>query len=298
MHIEVANSEGNLIVRDSMVAAFFTKRPYPELAKAYGDVFELWLDQTPDDAKRWAIIGPHGDEYKPFKELARARAEFNTARAKTRNICALKIGGPQRLNPDYKFTFVGVRDLAKNRANMLEIRSPTSEVEGTNVDRYVESVHRVAQRLPFDSGYASPALTHGAQGHQAAFAKEARKWAFRHPGFDMPNNEGTAAGIAQKLRGAYWLTFLGPWALEQVGGQSALRKALPEDVQMQSAGVGVMLRVGKHPELGDVNKGHKLPVLRAMAKVLEAASRFDDAFLDNIFVDETQRARWERRHLD
>jgi hypothetical protein len=298
MQIEAKNRDGNLLVRESVVAAFFVKRPYPEIAKGYGLVFEQWLQQTPEDAKKWGIIGPHGDEYKPIKQLTRARAEFDAARAKTRNLSALKIGGPQRINPDYKFTFVGVRDLAKNRANMFEIRTPVAEIEGDNVERYVDRIQEIAELVAFDSGYASIALTYGAHSQQLDFAKEARKWAFRHPGFDMPNNESSTAGIAQRIRGAYWLTFLGPWALEQLGGRSALKTALPAGIDLLQVGAGTMLRVGKYPEAGDVNKGDKLPMLRALAKILEPVTLFGDALLDNLFVSEDQRARWERRHLD
>jgi Protein of unknown function (DUF3396) len=300
MHVEKRDDDGELLVRDSLVAAFFSKLTYPKLAKSFGDVFEQWLENTPEDAKRFAIIGPHGDEFKPFnpKQVARARAEFDLARAKTRNICAVDLGGPQRLNPDHRFSFLGVRDLSDDRTNVVEVRSPSGDAESTNVECYVENLRKMAEQIPYDSGYASPALTYGVHSQQTDFAKAARKWAFRHPGFDMPNSQGTNAGLERKLRGAYWLTFVGPWALEKLGRHAALRKALPKEIELQPVGAGVMLRAGKYPEVGDVNKGDRLPLLRAMAKVLEPVTLFDDAFLDNLFVDDSQRARWERRHLD
>jgi hypothetical protein len=56
MHISIMDDEGDLLVRDAVVVAFFSKRPYPKLAKAFGEVFEWWLGATPDDAKRWACV--------------------------------------------------------------------------------------------------------------------------------------------------------------------------------------------------------------------------------------------------
>ena len=50
MHIEVKNERGGLLVRDSLVAAFFSQRSYPELAKSFGKVFEHWLEKAEDDA--------------------------------------------------------------------------------------------------------------------------------------------------------------------------------------------------------------------------------------------------------
>jgi hypothetical protein len=300
IHIEKKDEDGELLVRDSLLATFFSNRPYPDLAKAFGDVFEEWWEQTPDEAKRWAIIGPDADEFRAFtaKQLTRAKAEFYPARAKTREMCALEIGGPEKINPDYRFTFIGARDLDDDETNFIQIQSPSGEAEGSGADAYVERVCGVAERIPFDSGYASPALVYGVHSQQTEFAEAARKWAFRHPGFDMPNNGGTNSGLGQRLRGAYWLTFVGPWALKKLGGQATLRKALPKEIEVSKVGSGVLLRAGKHPELGDVNKGQRLPQLRTMAKALEPVTLFEDGFLDNIFVDEEQRARWERRHLD
>ena len=300
MKVEVKDKRGSLVVRDSLVAAFFCKRPYPELAKAFGKAFDLWFSKTPEEAKKWALIGAHADEYKAFdpKKPSRALAEFDPARAKTRDICSLEMGGPIQINSDYHFSFTGSRDLNEKRSNFLEVRFPSHEAEPDRVDAYVSFIAKLAELLPYDSGYASLALTCGGMSMQDAFAQAAAKWAFRHPGFDMPSNNNTTAGIRQKVRGAYWITFIGPPALGELGGEDALRKALPKEIEVKPAGAGVMLRAGKVPELGDVNKRDKLPLLRAMAKVLEPVTQLNDTFLNAMFVDPGEIGRWLRRHLD
>jgi hypothetical protein len=73
---------------------------------------------------------------------------------------------------------------------------------------------------------------------------------------------------------------------------------LPSEIEVAPIRAGVMLRAGKCPEVGDVNRRERLPLLRAMAKVLEPVTLFKDGFLNNIFVDVDQLLRWERRHLD
>ncbi len=299
MHIEVREPDGDLLVRDSIVAAFFCKKSYPSVAAEFGRVFASWLARTPEDARRFAAIGAHAEEFKPLtsRSLARARVEFDPARAKTRDMCSLDICGPQEINADRMFHFSGSRDLAAEETCDLEIRTPTSEVEN-NPDEYVEFVRRVAELIPYDSGYASPALVFGVDAQQLKFARAARAWAFRHPGFDLPKNDATGFALGSKLRGAYWLTFVGPDALARLGGETALQSALPVEVEVQPAGIGVMLRLGKMPEVGDVNRMENLPIVRATAKVLEPVSRFNDNFLNHNFIDSDERARWERRHLD
>jgi hypothetical protein len=194
--------------------------------------------------------------------------------------------------------FAGSRDLRGDKTNVLEIRSPSTAADQSHVEDYVQRIRRVAEQVPYDGGYASLALTWGVDSQKRAFADAARRWAFRHPGFDMPNKGSSRFSVGAKLRGAYWLTFVGPKALETLGGEAGLRKALPKEINVQPAGAGVMLRASQLPDVGDVNQMQPLPELRAMAKVLEKVSLFGDTFLNNLFTDEDQRARWERRHLD
>jgi len=301
MQIAVKNDEGELVVRDAQLAAFFIQRPYRDLATAFREVFDYWVSRSPEPARTWALIGPDADEYKPFgpKLLSRAMAQFDPARAKRIDMSSLEIGGPQETNPDYSFAFIGDNDIEEDETNLIEIRYPSLEPE--NVEHYVETIRQIAARIPYDSGYASPALTHLGDRQKAEFAKAARKWAFRHPGFDMPENDGTNSAIGRRLRGAYWITFVGPWALKKLGGEEALRKALTKDtreIEVARAGNGVMIRAGRLPELGDVNRGDKLPLLRAVAAILEPVILTGDRFLNGIFRDEDERASWERRHLD
>jgi hypothetical protein len=280
--------------------AVFCRQPFPKLAGAFRDVFENWLVWTPEDAKRWACIGPNADEDRPFnsKMLARARAQLDPARAKVSDLCSLQLGGPQETNPDYRFDFCGSRDLEDDETNWLEIRSPAICADATRIEQYVAFVRSVAARLPYASGHASLALVYGTDGQRHGFAQEARRWSFRHPGFDVPDTHGTSFRIASSIRGPFWLTLVGSDALQELGGAAILKRKLPREVVVEEIGAGLMLRTSQFPEIGDVNRRDDLPVLRATARVLEKVTLFNDNSLDGIFVDEDARARWERRHLD
>jgi hypothetical protein len=49
----------------------------------------------------------------------------------------------------------------------------------------------------------------------------------RYPGLDLYRLGDTSRRIGARARGAYWLTFLGPPLLGQLGGRVALRELLP-----------------------------------------------------------------------
>jgi hypothetical protein len=300
MRIEKRDQDGDLLVRDGLVAVFFMKVPHPQLAAVLSRVYEEWLARTPAEAKLWGTIGANADETKPMtaKLLSRSRDELDPKRAKVRDLNFVEIGGPEEENPAYRFYVESARDLDDDETNVIEIRSPSGEANAASVERYVAAVKALAEQLPYESGYASLALLGGSQSQESAFGRAARRWAFRHPGFDLPNSDGSNTGIGERMRGAYWLTFVGPRALKKVGGKSGLRSILPDPVQLDDAGVGVVLRAGTLPEVGDVNKGQRLPLVRAVAKALESVSMFDDTFLNVIFDDADDSVRWQRRHID
>jgi hypothetical protein len=299
MRVRKTDRDGELAVRDSLVAVFFFQRPYPKLVKTFGEVFELWLARVSDDAKRWAMVGPDAEEYKRVdpRVLTRARSQLDPAKTKKGDMYALELGGPEEINPTYQFVFEGSKDIQDDETNYLELRFASEDAAPARVEDLVEFLTLVASKLPFDSGYASLALTVGVESQQDEYAKKAAPLLFRHPGFDVPNSGATNSGMGKRVRGAYWLTFLGAEALEKLGGGKKLRKNLASEIEQREVGPGVMLRAGKVPEVGDVNKGDTLPLLRSLAKTLEPVLNLDDRYLDNMFVDEDARAKWERRHL-
>jgi hypothetical protein len=298
--IRVKDEYGELLVRDSFVVAFFCRRPLRKVAEGFGACFELWLDKVPSDAKKWCVVGPNADSYSPVtaRRLSRAQSQFQLARIKPEEIRALRIGGPQEINPDYWFHASAHENLEDSETSVLEIRFPTTVLETPGVSWLLDFVKHVAVLVPYDSGYASLGLTWGVDSQLIDFPEAVRGHAFRHPGFDVADNGGTAFNIADKLRGAYWLTFVGQEALSVLGGPEKLRRKLDRRISMLSAGAGWMLQAGDRPEPGDVNNGEYLPLLRSLAKVLEPVMFFNDEALGQLFEvdeDEEDLERWERR---
>ena len=131
--------------------------------------------------------------------------------------------------------------------------------------------------------------------------KQARALTKRYPGYDVAHNSVGRAWLGKKIRGARWLSFLGPELTKQLGGVKRLKKAFEEPITVTKVGQGNMIRAGIMPELGDKNQKKDTPLLREIAKVLESATAFGEIVLlrtDFASRNESALESWERRFLD
>jgi hypothetical protein len=71
-------------------------------------------------------------------------------------------------------------------------------------------------------------------------------------------------------------------------------------VEVRQTGGVVIIQAGRVPELGDRNRQQDLPLLRAVARLLEPVTLFRELDLLSYFAnfDEDLLQRWERRFLD
>jgi hypothetical protein len=109
----------------------------------------------------------------------------------------------------------------------------------------------------------------------------------------------THVHIDKRVRGARWITILGPDLVKKLGGDSKLRKELPAPIVVSNVGPSVIIRAGVTPELGDVNRKLDTPLLKKVAKVLEPVTLFEELDMLSYFAnfDEDTLKRWERRFL-
>jgi hypothetical protein len=300
MRIREQNDEDGLFLRDGLVVAFFCKQPGAELMPRLARVLEGWLDRVPPQSKRWGLIGASSETFKPWTAQLekRVKAQLDPSQLKS-SMFALELGGPEKSNPAYCFLSVGSKQppADKPKTSVLELRFPSEFADADHVEEAVTYIRSVAETLPYDSGYASLALL-CVQAQEFAFSRAAAPLVRRHPGFDVPGNDGKRIFLDRQLPGAYWLTFIGPTSLGKLGGAEALRGALDPAIALEPVGAGIMLRAGPLPELGDIERGEKLPLLRNMAQVLAPATQSGTKILNHLFPDEASRERWERRYFD
>ncbi|MGC4070378.1 MAG: DUF3396 domain-containing protein [Polyangiaceae bacterium] len=159
---------------------------------------------------------------------------------------------------------------------------------------FIDALRRMAEGVPFASGYCSLAL------HSKAWPSNdvIRPLALRHPGIDIPDND-CACDLGTQIRGAYWLTLLGQPALLGLGKlPSDVKAELGPEITVHELANGVLLQAGERSEPGDVESGDVLPLIRRVAKYLEpiqlyqrVAVLFDDLALCNEWAEEALEVR-------
>jgi hypothetical protein len=299
-NIRLYSPDDILLARDNWVIAFFLPEPFPPVAQAARAAFDLWRATAPADAIKWALVGASAGEAKPVgpKTLDRCIGMLDPAAAARREITAFRLFGPAPDTPGHLFEVVGDRErgegFLERLVGLIQIWFPTEFLTPRAV---AEFACRVAELLPYISGYVAPALAFGSGVDTAAAGQAIRGLAFRHPGYDLPRNKHTRYKLGQQLIGARWITFLGPQQVEQLGGPDAIAAAVP-GVTVAAVGHGLMLRAGDEPETGDVNRRVDTPLLRVVAKAIEPITLFGNPALEEVFGNDPDALdRWEQRFL-
>jgi Protein of unknown function (DUF3396) len=293
---------GRIYLREAMSVVLFFEPPVHEAVDGLRRAFEFYLGKVPTNALTWSSVGATSEEWKPMVKttISRCLGQLNKEAAAKRKVTSFEltdgeVGGGA---PGYSFKVIGrPREEAwPDTLGLLQMTFPMETVDDGTVDPFVKFCKQGAALIPFVSGYAAPGLQ-WAEVNSGLAADESKAIAIRHPGYDVQNNSATRLHLGKRTRGAYWLTFLGPELVEALGGSEQLRNSFPKPIDVEPVGAGVMIRAGALPELGDVNKGIGVPLLRAVAKVIEPVTFFGDRALLGQFTnfDEDYFKRWDRR---
>lgn len=292
------NEFGHARLRRSILAAFFVRRPIAEVGDAFQRLFEAWLAFVPEEAKKWCSIGPHSEDSKPFATsmIKRCKAELDPLRAAKRELGSFEILGPENSASEYEF-----RVKVSSRVNgvytscqVAEFVFPLSFGEPPANDGLIAFLKGATAELPVDSGYLAPALSFPSKRDLSGARAMIAPLAMRHPGYDVPDNTSSSKKVGGLCRGARWITILGPDQVATLGTMEPLANV--PGIAISSWGGGSMIRAGERAEIGDVNAGERLPLLRAVARHIQPISLFDDIYLDSVLG--MYREAWERRFLD
>jgi len=166
-------------------------------------------------------------------------------------------------------------------------------------DQVVRLVQDALAEFPLASGYCAYSLLWD---HDPAVEAATCKWAApllrRHPGLNYGEAVSIANASEKGLAVVNWLTLLGPGLAAAMGGVEALARLAPADVNVLPLGpAGALLRAGKAPALGDVNRGDPLPLYHAVGRMLAPVVAPDEA-LDEVAVKGMQgdeAYEWFRR---
>lgn len=297
---------GMVYLRDGITVAFFIPTPLHEVVEPIRAVFDEFLKMIPTDALRWESIGAGSEEWRPVTRTTydRCRAQLKREAALRRSLTSFELtdGDQGGEAPSHGIVVIGNPtdpELPEER-NLLQMYFPSETIAAGNVNDFVRKICSMAAKLSCAYGYASPGLQWAELFRELAM-KQARPIAMRHFGLDMQDNVNGRADIDSNVRGARWITFLGPELLARIGGPKVLHSRFSRSITVEDIGRSIMIRAGEQPELGDTTHKIGTPMLREIAGVLEPITIFNEPALLGIEFGDPEGSflmRWERRFLD
>jgi hypothetical protein len=296
---------GVVYLRTGFTLAFFLPSPIADVVSPLTDAFQALLKSLPKDVFQWQTVGANSDEWSPIgaTTMGRCRAQLDSRAAAKRKLTSFALKDTPGAS-GYAIKVLGGTADPKfpDKRTLFEVQYPGELLESEGAAGIAERAKALGALLPYVSGYGSPAL-HWAELMQGRAMVKARAFAKRYPGYDVSNNSGARRWINDKVRGARWLTFLGPKLFKSLGGRAALATSLRgSNFTIEAVGHGLMIRAGDEPEVGDVNKKIGTPLLRKLAKVLEPVTMFREPALSECEFFEGLNDpfvnKWERRFLD
>ena len=97
------------------------------------------------------------------------------------------------------------------------------------------------------------------------------------------------------IKGVNWLTLVSNELLRLIGSADEIRSKLSPEVALETIQDGLLFQAGAHPEIGDVNRGERLPLYGEVARLLEPVRARN---VWPIYFDTAETRRWLDRFDD
>jgi TseV toxin immunity protein TsiV len=294
--IRIRAESGLLLVREGLNLCFYVHRPHSQIHMGVLRCLEIYRKAVgPQALTHHAPV----EYWEPLNDAAweQTRRELLAPR-----IALLRLGDSAQSGNQYRFYYYGkpVGDpsvrMFPGTVCALEYWLPTEFLEQHGPERVRSLALEMAESLPFCSGHVS--LAFNGELDIAGVPEAIRRDRFRHPGLDIVDIGHMAGHLGTRVRGAYWMTFLGQPVLGALGGAAALRARLtsPGTTVQELDSERAVVTLGQWPEAGDTEAGQLLPAYRELARVLEPWTYFTEPLHEYSNIEEQRR--WERRFLD
>lgn len=299
--------DGSMLVRDNLLFALFVQAPLADIASGFKCAVERWLREVQQESIRWALVGESASELKPIGSttIARCISRLQPKAPAKGDMTYFVLQGPEEDNPAFRVELLAHHTVPQTArgirgSSFVEFRFPTEYLETRGIEGIVQLAAEMAAMVSYDSGYFAPAISWSYESDLYLARKIIGPLGVRHPGVDIHFNGSSCYAIDKRCRGPYWLTFLGRDLVAALGGGSALQTSFSPPITTQTVGDGILIRAGKEPEIGDVNRSQDVPLLRKVAHAIEPVTFFGDTAIKTyLFNDEDEKfERWDRRLLD
>jgi len=272
--IRVRSKSGALVARDGVILCFFMRRSHGEVVRAVWHALQTYLRAIPPRSLNWYVaddgdmlpLDDQGWEHNRKQILERPWGiEWLASLSEDPG----EAGG-------YHFEYGGRRlddpifSLDEGATSAVSFSFPTEYLLEHGPAHLRALALELGRELPFSFGYASLAFV-SHPGSWYGVRRELLGLLDRYLGLDLYLLSETARVIGPRARGTYWLTFLGPRLLGQLGGTEGLRRHLsfPEVSFEPMEGERLLLTLGGGPDALDTEKGAPPPQYQALAHLLE-----------------------------
>lgn len=292
------DDEKYLRIRESVNISFYMRRPHKEVVQEVMRSLEIYRHAVGAEKLAW-----YPDREGDWQELDDEGWEFNRWKMLHPQGATILLDETPNSVTGYMFTYRGwpLDALPFNRdpgvVCVVAFWLPTEFLEAHGPGRVRELALELGSRLPFTSGHAGLSFQFPEQ--VAGYTESIRELCFRYPGMDMPMANSLHLDLGLRLRGAYWLTFLGQPVLGRLGGAAGLRARLhsPGTTVQELEAERAVVTLGEWPEAGDLEQGRTLPEYRELAQILKPWRYRLRKRSWGGFTEEEIR-RWDRRFID
>jgi hypothetical protein len=283
-----------LAVREGLSLTFYSRWTHRELGPRALRALEVYQQTIRPGALSW-----YADENGDWQELDERGWTLTRSELVEGNGNVLCLMDTPEGRGEFQFDYYGrwmenpVGVSPEGLVSALSFRLSTEYLEAHG-PRHVQGLAlALARELPFDSGYVGLCF-HAGEGLDVPEA--VARHLPRYPGIAIEDLSTTAMYLGTRVEGVYWMNFLGPPVLSELGGVEALRSKLtsPGIIIEPLGEQRACVTLGEWPEAGDTEQGRTLPAYRELARVLEPwlyhrpLSPYTKEFT----------LSWERRFLD
>ncbi|NVJ21392.1 DUF3396 domain-containing protein [Myxococcus sp. AM011] len=265
---------GDVVVRDGLVLCFYMRHSHRDVADRVWGALEKYRRAIPPHALGW--YGSDDGDTLPLDEAGWAHIRHQIVERPWGGewIVELtelpdKVGG-YHVDYDGRKLDEPLFSRDDSATSGLCFSFPTEYLLTHGPEHFRALALDIARELPFSFGYASPALL-SHPGVWFCVRQQVQEVLQRYLGLDLPRLGGTSRRMGTQARGAYWLTFMGPPLLAQLGGREAVER------QVDLPGVRVepldeeriLVALDEWPEALDMEKQPVPLPYRELERVLE-----------------------------
>jgi hypothetical protein len=291
---------GVTVLRDGWTAAFYLPSTCDRHQEAAARCIAEYLRLVGQPSLRWTI-----DEEGEAVELddAAIKARLTAlARPGEESVGFRLMDNPEGVSA-HRVRYIGlhaddpVAAMRPDAVSLLTLTYATETVERLGLDLLARFHDAVAATLPVSSGYVSPAFVAATGAGEPPAFEKIHALCRRYRCLDVSHVSIDALTLGDRLRGAYWLNYLGPANVEALGGEGAIAAALSaQPVASRPLAGGVLaLQIDGPPIAGDVNRREDLGAHVALAALFEPRLYEAEIAFPEFELEDTEN--WFRRFL-